>query len=440
MHAHYSQPMTTRPASWTLSIFALLLAGACGRGETPLAAATDSTGADSTVIAVEPPWLTPERRAAEDSIYRDAAQAAWRFADRNFMPRTGLIRPFDSYAISTMWDIASGLAAMYSAAELGLLDRGEYNRRMALALGTLATVPLFDDVGFNKEYATNTGQIIGIERTPASRGFGTSATDTGRLLLWLRIIAASDSTHRAAAERVAGRVATEKYLDGGYLNGRQISRRDGRVRSFQEGRIGYEQYAAKGFTAWGAHPERAADINRNARARDVLGVTLVEDQRGDDRLTSEPLILMGIESGWTPAERELAQRALAVQEARYRATDTLTMVSEDAINIAPDYFFYYTILSKHGPFSIDVQRPNVKVAGPRWISSKAAFAWHALLPGDYTRQVLDTVRARARVGGVWGSGVFDNGRPTGTPNINTAAVILESALYRRRGTPLVEGR
>jgi hypothetical protein len=62
------------------------------------------------------------------------------------------------------------------------------------------------------------------------------------------------------------------------------------------------------------------------------------------------------------------------------------------------------------------------------------------MPDDYTRQVLDTVRSKAKVAGVWGSGVFDSGRPTATPNINTAAVVLEAALYRRRGTPLVQSQ
>ena len=80
---------------------------------------------------------------------------------------------------------------------------------------------------------------------------------------------------------------------------------------------------------------------------------------------------------------------------------------------------------------------NARVTGPRWVSTKAAFAWHALLPDDYTRQVLDTVRTKARVGGVWGAGVFDSGRPTGNPNINTAAVILEAALYRKVDRPLL---
>jgi hypothetical protein len=422
------------------SLLCASLLVACGRDSAPDGNAHTATAAvvDSAAgIAVATPWLTPERRAAEDTLFHDAAAAAWAFADRNYQPRTGLIRPFDGYAVSTMWDIASGLAAMYSAEELGLLARPEYDKRMATALQTLATIPLFENVGFNKEYATQSGQIIGIERQPAATGFGTSATDQGCLLLWLRIIAAGDPTHRAAAERVANRVKKDQYIRDGYLYGRQVARRDGKVRGFQEGRLGYEQYAARGFTAWGAMAEKASDVNENAKAVQVSGVELVADKRGGDRLTSEPWMLMGLESGWTPAERRVAEGIVAAQEARFKATDTLTMVSEDAIDIAPDYFFYYTVLSKNGPWSIDVQR-NAKVNGPRWISTKAAFAWHALLPNDYTRRVLDTVRSKAKVGGVWGSGVFDNGRPTATPNINTAAVVLESALYRKRNAPLIK--
>lgn len=412
----------------------------CGRGETAReanAASSDSTAVMAVPVSVAAPWLTPDRRTAEDSLFTSAAGAAWKFTDRNYVARTGLVRPFDTYGIGTMWDIASGLAALYSAAELGLLPRDEYDRRMTRALSTLGALTIFDKLGFNKEYATETGQVIGIDRVPSTEGFGTSATDTGRLLLWLRIIAANDSSHRALAERVVARIAIDRYLDKGYLMGRQVSRRDGRIREFQEGRLGYEQYAAKGFTAWGFSPDKASDVTANARDREILGIQLVEDKRGGDRLTSEPWILMGIESGWTPRERELAERILGVQEARYKATDTLTLVSEDAISIAPDYFFYYTILSRHGPWTIDVQRPGARVTGPRWVSTKAAFAWHALLPGDYTRMVLDTVLKKAQVGGVWGSGVFENGRPTGSANINTAAVILEAALYRRRGRPLV---
>jgi hypothetical protein len=424
-----------------VTICACAAISACsGGGEASSARAAVPDSASTPSAPAIPAWLTPARKSEEDSIFRGAAAAAWRFAERNYVPATGFIKPFDTYSIGTMWDVGSGLGAMFCAAELGLLDRSEYDKRMHRVLRTLEQLPLFDDVGFNKEYSMDGGRLIGIERVPASRGYGISATDNGRFLLWLRIIANRNPQHAAIIQRIVKRMDLDAFEDDGYLIGRQLSRRTGRMRKFQEGRIGYEQYAASGYRAWGMEAEQALDITANARMQDVSGIRLPADRRGSDRLTSEPFVLLGLEAGWSESERAVAQRVLAAQVARYKSTGSLTMVSEDAIDIAPDYFFYYTVLSKHGPWTVDVQRPGAKVTGPRWLSTKAAFAWHALLPSDYTRLAVDTVRARALVDGVWGSGVFESGRPTATPNINTAAVVLESALYRQYGGPLIRGR
>ena len=371
----------------------------------------------------------------DDAQYQAAASAAWAFANRNYVAATGLTRGFDFYAIATVWDIASGLAAMFCATELGLLPRTEYDVRMARALATLGRLTLFEGIGLNKEYDVGSALPIGVARRPAQRGYGVSATDHGRLLTWLRIIANRHPQHRAAAERVVSRLRLNAFIDEGYLYGRQISRRTGRTREFQEGRIGYEQYAARGFQLWGSPAERALDIERNRKPREVYGITVPGDDRGGDRLTSEPFVLMGMETGWTAAERAIAVNLLRVQEERYKRTRRLTIVSEDAIDKAPDYFFYYTILSKHGPFTIDVQRPQARVDGPRWVSTKAAFAWHALLPNAYTRLVVDHIRGGALVRGVWGSGIFEGGRATGNANLNTAAVVLEAALYHKVGVP-----
>ena len=390
--------------------------------------------------AAPPVWLDSARRAEEHSIYMDAARAAWRFADRNYVARTGLFRPLDGYGSATMWDIASGLAALHAAGELELIPHAEYTARMTRALETLRSLPLFDDVSFNKEYATESGLMIGVERTPSRRGYGISATDTGRLLVWLKIIAQNQPEFRPIVDEIVARIDFDELIEDGYLYGQQLSRRTGRVRPFQEGRIGYEQYAATGFDLWDHAPEHALDITHNAEIVEISGVKLLRDRRGDDRLTSEPFILLGLEVGWTPVQRDLAANLLAAMEQRAEEVGRPVIVSEDAINIAPDYFFYNTVLSKHGPWSIDVQRPRVQVTEPRWLSTKATFAWHALLPGDYTRTALDTIRSTALTGGVWGSGVFDDGRATGNPNINTAAVVLEAALFRMRGGPLVEPR
>ena len=384
--------------------------------------------------------FVPPARAqssADRQLFMDAARAAWRFADRNYIPATGLIRPFDTYGIGTMWDIASGLSALFSAYELGFIEKAEYDRRMKTALSTLKRIPLFNETGFNKEYVLDSGRMIGLQRTASARGFGISATDTGRFLLWLRIIANNHPQHAADANAIVRRIRFPDLLDDGYLHGMQLSRRTGKVRTFQEGRIGYEQYAARGYDVWGLAVQNALDHTRNAKEIEISGQVLPADKRGNDRLTSEPFVLLGIEAGWSAPFRQVAERILKAQEARYRRTRILTIVSEDAINIPPDYFFYYTVYSKHGPWTLDVQRPGAKVTRPRWRSTKGAFAWHALLPSAYTKMAVDTIRARAMVGNVWGSGVFEDGRATANPNINTAAVVMAAAVYHLRGTPLL---
>ncbi|MBV9773542.1 MAG: DUF3131 domain-containing protein, partial [Gemmatimonadetes bacterium] len=105
------------------------------------------------------------------------------------------------------------------------------------------------------------------------------------------------------------------------------------------------------------------------------------------------------------------------------------------------YFFYYLVNLHGSPFAVATPVAGQRVPGPRWISAKAAYGWHALLPSEYTRLAVRAVDRAARSGKGWSSGVYEKtGKPTGSLNLNTAAVILEAALYRVNGRPLVEGK
>jgi hypothetical protein len=136
---------------------------------------------------------------------------------------------------------------------------------------------------------------------------------------------------------------------------------------------------------------------------------------------------------------ELARNVLAAQKKRFETTKILTMVSEDAIAIPPHYFYYYSVYHNGTPFSLDVQTPGAKVTGPRTVSTKAAFGWHALLPDGYTWKAVQKIqRAKSTTG--WGSGIYErSGRSAWTQNVNTNAIVLESALYAVRGRPLILG-
>jgi hypothetical protein len=181
----------------------------------------------------------------------------------------------------------------------------------------------------------------------------------------------------------------------------------------------------------------ALDLNTHSQPLTVMGIDLLRDSRGLDRLTSEPFVLLGLEVGWSPDEAALARNLLAVQEERYRRTKIITIASEDAVGIAPHFFYYYCIFCSGRSFVVETASPGRPLSSPKWVSTKATIAWHALLPSDYTAMAMRRIApARASVG--WSSGVMERGGvPTRSYDINTAAVILEAAAYRKLGRPLL---
>jgi hypothetical protein len=370
----------------------------------------------------------------------EAARGAWTYAAAEYQPNTGLINSVAGYPYATVWDIASGLAAIHCAGELGIIPASAADARLRRALGTLETLRLFDGIAPNKNYSTATGAIAGRDdrEPPTQRGYGWSATDIGRLLVWLKIIAVQRPEHAALVQRIVARMDLAQIVRDGYLQGREVSPA-GELLRYQEGRLGYEQYAAYGFALWGHRAEAALRLRENAVPIQVLGIPLLADRRGDDFLTSEPFILAGLELGWNREMRDLATGVLRAQEERHRRTGQPTFVSEDAIPRAPFYFYYYAVSYRGQPFVVGAQGTNAIFDEPRWISAKAAFAWHALLPSAYTRLGADAVAPARSAAKGWSSGVYETSRaPTGSENVNTAAVILQAALYGASGRPLVQ--
>jgi hypothetical protein len=399
-------------------------------------AVNESTPSDSASVVAFTSAAARIALTNEDAFFDSAAAVAFGQFNRLWRASSGLAAATPAYAKLTPWDVGSVIAANYSAHRLGLIGDTEYEKRMNTTLGTLQKMPLYRRAVFHKMYFADSGQMVGRNGAASATGYGWSATDLGRLLTWLRIIAETEPQFRAAAEKVARRVRFNTTTADGYMVGGLLGTR-GKLWTFQEGRIGYEQYAATGYAYWGARVENALDLHKNARRVDVLGVPVLADARGLDRLNSEPFVLMGIEVGLTREMDELARNVLAAQQARFEKTGTLTMVSEDAVSVPPHYFYYYCVLCNGRAFTVDVAETGQHLDEPRWISTKASFGYHVLLATDYTKQVLETVsKAKTKQG--WSSGVFEGSfKPTETYDINTAAVVLEAALYRKLGRPLL---
>ena len=377
--------------------------------------------------------VRPELSPAEKQFYRDVAKSAWAFMEANYQPSTGLVSATADWANTTIWDVGGQFLAFRAAKDLGLLAADEYDKRMRKALATLEKAPLYNKVAFNKVISTTTGGL-------GEGGMhGYAATDMGRLLAALKIVSVQEPQLKDQIDRVVKRIDMNQIVKDGYLYG-MLPGSSGKPWVFQEGRIGYEQYVARGFSEWGADVANAMDVTKNGRPKKVYGVEILEDTRWQDRLLSEPFVLYGLEFGLEGAYKDLAANVLKAQQARYDSTGRMTMVSEDASTIPPHYFYYYCVYCSGKPFSIDVATPGKTLDGPRWVSTKAAFGWNAIMPNDYTKKAMDFVAAANDAKKGWASGVMeDSKQSTKSWDINTAAVLLEVAQYQLRGArPLIE--
>lgn len=384
-----------------------------------------------------PPGATPEEQAA---FMKSSADAAWAFVRRNYQPNTGLMVAHENYQFVTMWDVASTLAAYYAARDLGYLSDEEYRSRMTRVLQTLNGMALFDGAGFNKLYDSKSGAMADRAQHRTDAGYGWSALDIGRLLVWLKLVEQRDSSLAPAVRQVVGRLALSKMVNGGYLQGRDVDPETKQVESYPEGRVGYEQYAAEGFAAWGVQAAKALDFKANGAVKNVEGYTIIADKRGEDLLTSEPFVMMGMELGWrTDDWRNVSRLVFDAQQQRFTKTGIMTMLSEDALPDPPAYFYYYLLYRDGHTFVVRTPTGGDAPANVRWISTKAAFGWHALLPSDYTWNSLQSLRRASSDTRGWASGVYEHSKTsTGIMNLNTAAVVLESALYAKRGCAFVE--
>ena len=397
----------------------LITAAGCGNASAESGASVEQASAVSTLSG------------ADEKLYRDMARHSWSYLDKYFQPATGFVNATPDWYNTTLWDLGGQLLAFHAAKELGLLPADEYVRRTQTTLRTLESARLYDGVAFNRIYSTKDGSMN-------AEGAGWSATDLGRFLLALKILATREPQFAAQAERIAKRNDFNRIVKGGYLHGRAPSKTG--PSDFQEGRIGYEQYVAAGFSQWGADVAGAMNVAANAKPVTVHGVQLLGDKRSFDRLLSEPFILYGLELGLSGQYERLAASVLRAQQARFDATGQITIASEDAMPVKPHYFYYYCVYCNGKPFVVGVSSPKQTLDGPRWVSTKAAFGWHALMPSDYTAKAIEHVAPALDPARGWATGVFEKTREsTKTWDVNTAVVLMEIAYYQLRGRrPLMQ--
>jgi len=210
------------------------------------------------------------------------------------------------------------------------------------------------------------------------------------------------------------------------------------VEIVQEGRLGYEEYAAKAALLEGWDASQAVQYDDNLKFVSINGVDVATDARdpkiydAHNYVVTEPYVLDGIEFGWDSTSAELAWRVHEVQRLRYEATGKLTAVSEDNID-QPPHFVYNTIFTDGKPWNT-ITEDGEDASEFATLSTKAAFGLHLLFDSSYTHKLISRLHTLHDADRGWYSGVYEQSNATNAIiTANTNGIILEALAYRQFG-------
>ncbi len=374
--------------------------------------------------------LTPAETAS--------ARQAWLYFQRNWNDQTGLVNSADQFASVTMWDQSAAIAALVSAKELNLVPSAEFDTKMSKMLQTLASIPLYKGELPNKVYNAKTLVPVDYGQLEKRTEIGWSALDLGRMAIWLKIVGTKYPQWRSQTQSVWKHWRVERLTKNGQMYGTTVIK--GKEQYNQEGRLGYENYAAYGLKLWGLDVKQALHASSVAFVN-LYGQSIPYDRRdyktseANNYVLSEPYILDGIETGFAALPKAYADRILAAQEARYRATKQLTAVTEDNLD-RPPYFVYSSLFVNGEPWAT-ITDTRQHYNNLRFLSAKAAIGWHVLYNTAYTRQLFNFVQANLKSDRGWYNGFYESlHQPNQSLTANNNGVILESLLYKQSGKPL----
>ncbi len=368
------------------------------------------------------------------------AKQAWTYFGRNWNNKTGLVNSADNFASVTMWDQAAGMAALVSAYELGIVTKEEFGSKMTRTLQTLLTLPLYRNELPNKVYNAKTLLPVGYGKLDQKEEIGWSAIDLGRMAIWLKIIGDRYPEYQEQTAAIWQKWQMKRLVKNGQMFG--TSTKQGQEAYNQEGRLGYESYAAYGLQLWGLNVNKALDVKSHVKFVDLYGQGVPYDNRdfktsgANNYVLSEPYILDGIETGFKSLPKAYADRLLAAQEARYEATSYLTAVTEDNLDQAP-YFVYNTLFANGKPWNTVTDKSS-QHNDLRFLSAKAAIGWHVLYNTPYTHKLSIFTESNLKADAGWYNGFYESSnKPNKALTANNNGVILESLLYKKVGKPLL---
>ena len=395
----------------------------------------------SKELLIKPSKDYPLRAYGDSLTKKDLEQAkiAWTYFENNYQETTGLFNSVDKYPATTLWDIASSLHALTSAYEIGLIDKDEFNNKMDKGLHSLSTMALYKNSLPNKVYSTYTLDMVDYANHNTLDGIGWSAMDIGRIFGALERIRKFHPEFTLQVNNIVKRWDISQVLKkDATLHGIGFDFKDKGVRIVQEGKLGYEEYASKGYLINGFDATESYKYTDFLKFNEIDGIQIGTDTREVKQhlaynfILSEPYILDGIEYGWDINSKELAYRVYKVQKKHSKKLGIPIAVSEDHVDKAP--YFVYNAIYTNGDTWTCLAESGDNADDFKSFSTKAAFAWATLYDDDYSQILKDNLKGLYNIKKGWFAGRYDKDLKINKAlTANTNGVILECISYKLNG-------
>lgn len=364
------------------------------------------------------------------------AKNAWQYFETNYQESTGLINATDKFEVVSMWEVASYMMALVAAKKLELIDADLLHQRFTKVLNTLERLPLFFGRLPNKAYNSRNLMMVDYNDPLTNKPRGWSALDIARLLVPLYYIGWAYPEYAEQVRAIIKRWDLKSLTRKGYLQGASFEKSG--IMLEQEGRIGYEEYAAKSLQLFGLDVVKAAQTDMYLEFKYISGSEVPTDirspktHRAQNYTLTEPFILDAFEFGLDTNSTSLAYRVYKAQEGRFHETGIYTAVSEDNIDQAP--FFVYNSVFAAGKEWHAVTQDGIDADDYKTLSTKAAIGLYILYNTDYTSELAKQVEFLSTPKG-WFAGIYEKGHNTNAVlTANTNAVILEALCFKKFGS------
>lgn len=371
----------------------------------------------------------------------EMALIAWKYFENNSQKETGLINSVNNYASTTMWDTGSAIAGFIAARELCIISQKEFDDQISPLLATLKNMDLYNDIAPNKAYNTKTGKMVDYRNKPSPGGIGVSTLDLARLVKWLNNLSVAHPKYTNAAREVLKRWDYSYLIHDCQMYGLANDPVTKKMKSLQEGRLGYEQYAGKIFDDFGFNVDISKNyMNQFSEVAIIYDVPILYDKRDPRELgaynyiVTESFVMDIFENGEDEVNRKLMDNIYEVQRQRWLREGIVTAVSEDNIDRRP-WFIYNTIFAVGLPWNTITDR-GVIHNNLKTTSTKAALTMRALYEDQpYSNELYQMVESAYHPEKGWYSGVYENGGGFNKAiTANTNGIILETVFYKMYGT------